>query len=334
VAVYAFCRSWKWRNLPDDGHPVADNTIRFAAVAQRAEKFVAFLAILSTAAMIVTLMASVRAFVPVQAPWPWLTKTLDWTLTIGLWALAGTGILVIGLAVGGAITGGGRPLGLVWDLICFLPRTGHPLAPPCYAERVVPELTNRCGAWFSKDEGWKVVLSAHSLGSVLGVAVILSPKLTSNLPQTAFLSYGSQLRAYFGRIFPELLGPAVLGIPRCRSSRLTTPDPWDKEVQSPLESPGLADPSPDSVRGRLNPESPRWRNLWRRTDYLGFPVWGYSAGNNPIDRVADQVIAVGYLNEIQTHGGYPRTDQYRAALNHLINEQRVAGIGGPPSPMT
>lgn len=332
VAAYAFRKTWRWQELPDDQQPMTDNTIRFAAVAQCAERFVAFLAILSTIAMIVTLMASVRGFVPADANWHSLnlTRFFESMLTVGMWALAGTGVLIIGLAVGGTVTGGGRPLGLVWDLICFLPRTGHPLAPPCYAERVVPELAHRSEAWFAKEGGGKLVLSAHSLGSVLAVAVILSARLNHVLAQTSFLSYGSQLRAYFGRIFPELLGPKVLGVPPCRSSRLKTPDPWCDERTSPLTWPESTDEptspvkppestEPDnSVLGRLNPSSPRWRSLWRRTDYLGFPVWSYTTDPNPIDIAAAQVIQVGYLYEIQTHGGYPLTDQYRDALDQLI----------------
>lgn len=323
VGTYAFARSWRGRKALDGGQPMTANAAGFAAFAQRAERFVAALAALSAIAMTLTLIASVRALTPKDFGSSCLATTLDRLLSIGMWALAGTGVLVIGLAVGGTAVGG-RPLGLVWDLICFLPRTGHPLAPPCYAERVVPELAARCADWFEKDRGEKAILSAHSLGSVLAVAVILSPRLDNHRDRVALLSYGSQLRTYFGRIFPELLGPRVLGCPPCLSADLRTPDPWARERCA--EHGPAPVPDPRSVHGLLAP-GPRWRSLWRRTDYLGFPVWTYAEDENPIDRVAERVVKVGYLYEIQTHSGYPRTEQYRSALTELSR-----GANGPSGP--
>lgn len=327
VGAYAFAKSWRGRKALDGGQPMTANAAGFAAFAQRAEKFVAALAALSALAMIVTLVASVRAFTPRGLERSWLAAALDRLLSIGMWSLAGTGVLVIGLAVGGTAVGG-RPLGLVWDLICFLPRTGHPLAPPCYAERVVPELAARCADWFAKERGEKAILSAHSLGSVLAVAVILSPRLAGHRERVALLSYGSQLRTYFGRIFPELLGPKVLGCPPCLAADLRTPDPWAKE-QSVEHGPAPAS-DPRSVYGLLAP-GPRWRSLWRRTDYLGFPVWSYAEEENPIDRVAERVVKVGYLYEIQTHSGYPRTEQYRSALTALSGGASPSQPGADPS---
>ena len=64
-----------------------------------------------------------------------------------------------------------RTVGIIWDLATFWPRAAHPLAPPCYAERVVPELVHRA-TWLATEQGG-VVLSGHSQGSVLVAATVL-----------------------------------------------------------------------------------------------------------------------------------------------------------------
>ena len=64
-----------------------------------------------------------------------------------------------------------RTVGIVWDLGTFWPRAVHPLAPPCYAERAVPDLLLRLR--FYKESGGRVLLSCHSQGTVLGAVVLL-----------------------------------------------------------------------------------------------------------------------------------------------------------------
>ena len=191
----------------------------------------------------------------------------------------------------------------------------------------------------------RIVISAHSLGSVLAVAVILATRISDeDKSRLALLSYGSQLRAYFSRIFPELLGPKVLGTQYVDASSLRTPDPWKHEIDDHRSS---FDDLPDttlqppfeerSALGRLTATGspPRWRNLWRRSDYLGFPVVGYP--RNAIDRIATEVVPIDYLAEIQTHGGYPLTPDYTREFDELVTElQRIATPEteedrGPPS---
>ena len=280
--LIAAWRSMSWDDPPDAGErdnpadakippgPTA-STRRFAALAQRAEPLIGALAACGGVALVFTYWASVTSNVPTD-------KIVTDLIDAGMWLLATSGIAAIGLLSG---TNAGdlalRPLGLAWDLICFLPRAGHPLAPPCYAERAVPELAARTRAWLDpkRAAGSSVVLSAHSLGSVLAAAVVLSPSSNTGPTQPiSLLSYGSQLRAYFCRIFPELLGPLVLGIPPCLSARLWSHDPWAAEIRSERPTTELAK---ESVRSRLSGEdgAPRWRSLWRRTDYIGFPVFHY-----------------------------------------------------------
>ena len=108
-----------------------------------------------------------------------------------------------------------RTVGIVWDLGTFWPRAVHPLAPPCYAERAVPDLIGRLeyltgtgtdGA--GQDDG-TVLLSCHSQGSVLG-AVVLMQVGTPTSARTAFLTYGCPLARLYGRFFPAYFSGTAL----------------------------------------------------------------------------------------------------------------------------
>ncbi len=117
------------------------------------------------------------------------------------------GTYLIGLATLGLVTLGYRAyreqsvrrlVGVLWDLGTFWPRAAHPLAPPCYAERAVPELAKRT-AWLVR-EG-PVVLSGHSQGSVLVAATVLQLP-PSTLDSVALLTYGCPLTRLYARLFP------------------------------------------------------------------------------------------------------------------------------------
>jgi hypothetical protein len=125
-----------------------------------------------------------------------------------------------------------RLVGILWDVGTFWPRSAHPLAPPCYAERAVPELLVRL-RWHADRAG--VVLSGHSQGSVISAAALL--QLPRGLCDgVTLLTYGSPLARLYGRYFPAFFGPDVLG----RVAR---------------------------VAG-----AGRWVNLYRDTDPIGGPV--------------------------------------------------------------
>lgn len=125
-----------------------------------------------------------------------------------------------------------RTIGILWDVGTFWPRAAHPFAPPCYAERSVPDLTWRMASWTRTTRG-RLVISGHSQGSVLAAAAAwqLTPAARKRV---ALLTYGSPLERLYGRWFPAHFGPEALST--------------------------------------LHGEVDCWRNLWRATDPIGGPV--------------------------------------------------------------
>ncbi|GAB1334137.1 hypothetical protein ACE1SV_07270 [Streptomyces sp. E-15] len=125
-----------------------------------------------------------------------------------------------------------RTIGILWDVGTFWPRAAHPFAPPCYAERAVPDLTWRMATWTGRTGG-RLVLSGHSQGSVLAAAAAwqLPPSVRGRV---ALLTYGSPLERLYGRWFPAHFGPPALAA--------------------------------------LHQDIACWRNLYRRTDPIGGPV--------------------------------------------------------------
>ncbi len=294
-AVTLLSRLTKPALLDGEAEPLVVRTRHVVAVTHRAENVIGVLSTLGVLALLLTVYLSFAA--PAWTRWQGVT----WVLDKGDWVTGLAGVAVIGSFVGAGMLTNRRPLGLLWDLMCFLPRTAHPFAPPCYAERAVPEIADRTREWLDGAPDRRVVLSAHSLGAVLAVAALYAlPK--GYLHRVQLLTYGVQLRPYFGRIFPELLGPVVLGTPEVRAGALFSCDPWRRE-------PGA---TPD--RGLTTLLGPSWINLWRRTDYLGFPVHGWE--DNPLDRRASETD--GSPDKVETHGGYHLCVAYRQAFDELV----------------
>ncbi|MFJ6698988.1 hypothetical protein ACIQM4_23305 [Streptomyces sp. NPDC091272] len=137
-----------------------------------------------------------------------------------------------------------RTIGILWDVGTFWPRAAHPFAPPCYAERAVPDLTWRMATWTDRTRG-RLVISGHSQGSVLAAAAVWQlPQHTRR--RVALLTYGAPLERLYGRWFPAYFGPSCL----CA----------------------------------LHDEVACWRNLWRHTDPIGGPVRVVpDEGRHPVD---------------------------------------------------
>jgi len=262
-------------------------------------------------------------------------------ISVGMLLLAALATAVVALLAVGATAGTGtRPLGIVWDIACFLPQTGHPFGPPCYAERAVPEIAGRINHWL-RTEDRRVVLAAHSMGAVLAMSTIgllaSSDATRRLLPRVAVLTFGVQLRPFFGRMLPELLGPEVLGTDPLESPPgLLSADPWKSDFAA--QSRGTTIPpeaAPDElgigrISGSLAPawepdtvDPVRWVSLWRLTDYLGYPALStvkYDSDGrilNQVDRYAAELDKTGYMVTVGTHGEYYRTQDYESALLEL-----------------
>ncbi|WP_406067857.1 hypothetical protein [Micromonospora sp. NBC_01638] len=129
-------------------------------------------------------------------------------ISAGSWVIAA---IILGLIIGGVFAYRTVPyrrhVGVLWDLGTFWPRAAHPFAPPCYAERAVPELARRIT--YLVESGHPVLLTGHSHGSVLLAATVLQlpPQVASRV---ALLTHGSPLRRLYARLFPAYVDDAAL----------------------------------------------------------------------------------------------------------------------------
>jgi hypothetical protein len=209
--------------------------------------------------------------------------------TVSIVANVGTYLIsasVLGLVVLGVQTYRNarvrRTVGIVWDLATFWPRAAHPLAPPCYAERVVPELVHR-GTWLATEQSG-LVLSGHSQGSILAVATILQLPPAAR-ERTALVTYGSPLCRLYLRVFPNYFGERV------------------------LNDIGAA------VAGDRGQE--RWVNLWRRTDPIGGAI-GIGDRRLPDPVAFDALPGDRIPPAAQAHSGYQITPEFGQAMDDLV----------------
>ena len=170
---------------------------------------------------------------------PW-TPHITWSLSAMVLAAVPTGVVAVASKVGDR-----RKVGMIWDVVTFWPRAVHPLAPPCYAERVIPQLVDRVVAL--EDTG-PVLVSGHSQGAMISSA------LFQQLPEdavrkSALVTYGCQLSFLFARAFPSYCGGFVLA---ALADRI-----------------GVARSDQPDTPGRRR----AWLNLFRYTDVLGSTVY-------------------------------------------------------------
>ena len=218
-----------------------------------------------------------------------------------------------------------RSVAVLWDITTFMPRTAHPFSPPCYAERVVPEVTRRVREVISNDQK-TVILSGHSQGAVIAVAAA-SRLSDSELQDVRLITYGTQLRAWFGKIYPGVLGSWALGNQRVDVqwdfSKAQPDAPWQTEASEPgnsLPDYPEGDREPTSLLARMlaanaGGETRPWVNLYRRTDPIGFRVFAdKSCAADVYLSEADTELQLSDPKLITTHSSYPTSKVYRAVI--------------------
>jgi hypothetical protein len=180
------------------------------------------------------------------------SSTLDGLVGFASWLLVGL-VFVSSWVVRTAHkdTGIRKAIGTLWEITGFFPRHFHPLAPPSYGERAVPELRNRLLALCRQPAG--VLVLAHSQGTLLCTASLLSilgSKARDSLYRVKLVTYGSMLQRSYGRSFPNLVRVSDLD-----------------ELKAVLEG-----RQPDHGEPFVLPQSgrpPGWMNFGRTTDFLG-----------------------------------------------------------------
>lgn len=186
-----------------------------------------------------------------------------------------------------------RRVGILWDLLTFWPRAFHPLAPPCYAERGVPDLKHRVRR-IRKANG-RVLMSGHSQGSVMAVATVLQldePERSGVM----LLTHGCPVGRLYRRFFPDYFGGGVItALGRHISEGAST-------------------------------GSIRWLNLYRLTDYIGGPVFTEddTVPADLRDRVEDLLLDDPEKRQHPAGEPSPRMRAHSDYLSQTIAKERLA----------
>lgn len=234
----------------------------------------------------------------VLGAYPEVPGGLSWLRNAASWAVTLLPVAAVGLVASSYRSSARRrTLGIIWDLGALWPRWFHPLAPPCYAERAIPEL--QCRILRLTGPAGRVVLSAHSQGTVWATVALrmLPPEHRARM---AYVTYGSPLAHLYPTLFPDHF-PAAHG--------------------------GLADSlSPAaSAAGHA-----RWRNFWRRTDPIGGPVDTGDERNDPVPLLdpVPPLCRCGACGRINGHSHYledESVERHLAAVGRAIG----ADLGTP-----
>ncbi|WP_456787255.1 hypothetical protein [Cellulomonas sp. P5_C5] len=192
-----------------------------------------------------------------------------------------------------------RVLGSLFDVGTFFPRSFHPFAPPAYAERAVPELTRRI--WRLHDNGGRVVVSAHSQGSVIAAAALgRTSGRAGQEPAIGVVTFGSPLGKLYRWAFPALFSDGFLA--------------------------GITDD-----RAGIGPVL--WRNVYYATDYIGGDVRSGSSTISDgvdvelVDPPTHRYVVDQPLPRVLSHTGYWYDDAFWREIDEMCS--LTLSTGGP-----
>lgn len=206
---------------------------------------------------------------------------VEWSITIGFFLI---GVFALALiALGRYAYGDGRIrrlVGVLWDIGTFWPRTAHPLAPPCYPERVVPDLLYRIKGWDPSGAG--TILSGHSQGAVIAAATVFQLP-DEEMSQVTLLTYGAPLRRLYARYFPTYFGEDQL---QQLADRVDWLNLWRRTdaigSDMNLGVVGVDIELTDPAGFDRRPGDPEYPRIYGHSDYQGDP--GYAAALDLIRR--------------------------------------------------
>jgi hypothetical protein len=289
--------------LPPDERAKARAAARIARLAQSTQLIPSLLAAAMATVIAVAVAAVWRYYATGRHTWFPAIGWLDRTSSAGTWlATTGTGALIALSYAAYRNQQTRRTVGQLWDVTTFWPRANHPLTPACTAERAVPQLADRIGK-LTERPGDSLVLSAHSQGSVLGLAAMLRLCAVTDTDQSkdndlvkklALLTFGSPLCRLYGRCFPAYFSPEVLGA-----------------VYSDVGE--------------------RWVNLWAQTDPVGGPIGVRGERPGVVPESADVQVTpdpltlgtdfrTGEQVGVCDHSGYIPRPIYESTVSQLRNE--------------
>jgi len=251
---------------------------RIALVRYRYHHVLGLLALLGGLAVIVAALACGWLVTPASPP-RWLMGNATGPLGqlgVVVVSFGATGLVVLGLGTWrrpGLRTG----VGIIWDLLSFWPRLGHPLCPPPYGGRAVLAVAGRASQLANEplldgEPASTIVLSGHSQGSVITAAAcaVLIERQSADQDddlrpdrarvartKLSMITYGSQLQFLYARFFPSYFGFRTLrGVYQGLDGRWRSVYRWT----DPLGGPVLAWAAPTS-KSSFGPDISRWQRM-------------------------------------------------------------------------